>query len=68
MGRATCSRLAPRSKSLSPPASVTGSLRSPATSPRGTCLYVNKLADVDLEVLEALVVLSWDVMHARYPR
>ena len=33
-----------------------------------SCLYVNKLADVDLEVLEKLVVLSWDVMNARYPR
>ena len=33
-----------------------------------SCLYVNKLAAVDLEVLEALVTLSWDVMNARYPR
>jgi hypothetical protein len=33
-----------------------------------SCLYVNKLADVDLKVLEKLVVLSWDVMNARYPR
>jgi hypothetical protein len=32
-----------------------------------SCLYVNKLADVDLEVLEKLVQLSWDVMNARYP-
>lgn len=32
-----------------------------------SCLYVNKLADVDLEVLEQLVALSWDVMNARYP-
>ncbi len=32
-----------------------------------SCLYINKLADVDLEVLEKLVVLSWDVMNARYP-
>lgn len=32
-----------------------------------SCLYVNKLADVDLEVLEKLVVLSWDVMNERYP-
>ncbi|MEI4505385.1 DUF1801 domain-containing protein [Sphingopyxis sp. CCNWLW253] len=32
-----------------------------------SCLYVNKLADVDLAVLEKLVVLSWDVMNERYP-
>ena len=32
-----------------------------------SCLYVNKLADVDLDVLEQLVVLSWEVMNARYP-
>ena len=32
-----------------------------------SCLYVNKLADVDLDVLEQLVALSWDVMNARYP-
>ncbi|MBO9694871.1 MAG: DUF1801 domain-containing protein [Sphingopyxis sp.] len=32
-----------------------------------SCLYVNKLADVDLEVLEKLVALSWDVMNERYP-
>ena len=31
------------------------------------CLYINKLADVDLEVLEQLIVLSWDVMNERYP-
>ncbi len=32
-----------------------------------SCLYINKLADVDLEVLEKLVALSWDVMNKRYP-
>ena len=32
-----------------------------------SCLYVNKLADVDLDVLEQLVALSWDVMNERYP-
>lgn len=32
-----------------------------------SCLYVGKLADVDLGVLEQLVALSWDVMNARYP-
>ena len=32
-----------------------------------SCLYVNKLADVDPDILERLVALSWDVMNARYP-
>lgn len=32
-----------------------------------SCLYVNKLANVDLDVLEKLVVLSWDMMNERYP-
>lgn len=32
-----------------------------------SCLYISKLADVDLDVLERLVALSWDVMNARYP-
>ena len=31
-----------------------------------SCLYVNKLADVDLAVLERLVALSWQAMSARY--
>jgi len=31
------------------------------------CLYVNKLADIDLDVLEQLVGLSWDSMNERYP-
>ncbi len=31
------------------------------------CLYINKLADVDLDVLEALVRLSWETMNATYP-
>ena len=31
------------------------------------CLYINKLADVDVAVLEQLVTLSWDVMNERYP-
>jgi hypothetical protein len=30
------------------------------------CLYVKKLADVDLAVLEQLVTLSWAVMGERY--
>lgn len=32
-----------------------------------SCLYISKLADVDLGVLERLVALSWDVMSERYP-
>jgi Domain of unknown function (DU1801) len=32
-----------------------------------SCLYIKKLADVDLEALEGLVKLSWDVMNAKYP-
>lgn len=31
------------------------------------CLYINKLADVDLDVLERLVALTWDAMNERYP-
>jgi hypothetical protein len=31
------------------------------------CLYFNKLADVDLGVLEKLVALTWDVTNERYP-
>ena len=30
------------------------------------CLYIKKLADVDLAVLEALVALSWEAMRVRY--
>ena len=32
-----------------------------------SCLYINKLADVDMDVLEALVARSWAWMNARYP-
>ncbi len=32
-----------------------------------SCLYINKLADVDVEVLEGLVALSWQCMNANYP-
>ena len=32
-----------------------------------SCLYVGKLADVDLDVLERLVALSWDSMNKLYP-
>ena len=31
------------------------------------CLYITTLADVDLDALESLVKLSWDVMNERYP-
>ncbi|HEY1125898.1 MAG TPA: DUF1801 domain-containing protein [Sphingobium sp.] len=31
------------------------------------CLYVNKLADVDMAVLEALIADAWDAMRERYP-
>jgi Domain of unknown function (DU1801) len=32
-----------------------------------SCLYINKLADVDLAVLERLVAISWEVMGELYP-
>jgi hypothetical protein len=32
-----------------------------------SCLYINKLADVDLAVLETLARGCWDWMNARYP-
>ena len=32
-----------------------------------SCLYINRLGDVHLEVLEQLVALSWEAMNARYP-
>ena len=31
------------------------------------CLYVKKLADADLAVLEELVTMSWERMNATYP-
>ena len=31
------------------------------------CLYVNKLADIDLEVLEEMIVLGWPNSFERYP-
>ena len=31
------------------------------------CLYIKKLPDVDLAVLEALVTMSWERMNAEYP-
>jgi hypothetical protein len=32
-----------------------------------SCLYITRLADVDLAVLERLVAISWEVMNAKYP-
>lgn len=32
-----------------------------------SCLYINRLSDVDLDALEGLVRLSWDVMNRTYP-
>jgi hypothetical protein len=32
-----------------------------------SCLYIKKLSDVDLDVLERLVAISWDVMNEKYP-
>lgn len=32
-----------------------------------SCLYVNKLADIDLGVLEQMVALSWKDSFERYP-
>ncbi|MFM5893691.1 MAG: DUF1801 domain-containing protein [Novosphingobium sp.] len=31
------------------------------------CLYIKKLADIDLVVLEQLVAMSWERMNALYP-
>jgi hypothetical protein len=31
------------------------------------CLYVNKLADIDLEVLEEMIALSWRYSNERHP-
>jgi hypothetical protein len=32
-----------------------------------SCLYIKKLADVDLDVLEQLVALSWEAMNEAWP-
>lgn len=32
-----------------------------------SCLYIKKLADVDMAVLERLVELSWEFMNAKWP-
>lgn len=32
-----------------------------------SCLYVNKLADIDLEVLEEMIAADWEAMARIYP-
>ncbi|MFM5906659.1 MAG: DUF1801 domain-containing protein [Novosphingobium sp.] len=32
-----------------------------------SCLYINRLADVDLSVLEELIALSWAAMNRQFP-
>ncbi|MFN2100358.1 DUF1801 domain-containing protein [Altererythrobacter sp. MF3-039] len=32
-----------------------------------SCLYINKLADVDLEILEEMIRNDWNEMNRRYP-
>ena len=32
-----------------------------------SCLYINKLADVDMDVLEDVLRNDWDAMARRYP-
>ncbi|WP_041685837.1 DUF1801 domain-containing protein [Erythrobacter litoralis] len=32
-----------------------------------SCLYINKLADVDMDVLEQLIAADWEAMHRIYP-
>jgi hypothetical protein len=32
-----------------------------------SCIYVNKLADIDLAVLEEIVALCWEGMNRKYP-
>ena len=32
-----------------------------------SCLYINKLADVDLDVLEEMIRRDWEEMKRRYP-
>ncbi|MDX1704065.1 MAG: DUF1801 domain-containing protein [Altererythrobacter ishigakiensis] len=33
-----------------------------------SCLYINKLADVDMDVLEQLIAADWEAMERIYPR
>ncbi len=32
-----------------------------------SCVYVNKLADIDLDVLEEIIRVCWDAMNRKYP-
>lgn len=32
-----------------------------------SCLYINKVADVDLDVLEEMIRRDWDAMNRHYP-
>lgn len=32
-----------------------------------SCLYINKLADIDLAVLEQIIQADWDLMNEKYP-
>lgn len=32
-----------------------------------SCVYVNKLADIDLDVLEEIIGICWEAMNAKYP-
>ena len=32
-----------------------------------SCLYINKLADVDLDILESVVAADWEAMNRIYP-
>ena len=33
-----------------------------------SCVYVNKLADIDLSVLEQVIAACWEAMNRRYPQ
>ncbi|QIG55169.1 DUF1801 domain-containing protein [Altererythrobacter sp. BO-6] len=33
-----------------------------------SCLYINKLADIDLEVLEQMIAADWEAMARRFPQ
>ncbi len=32
-----------------------------------SCLYIKRLSDIDLDILEQLLVLNWRIMNDRYP-
>lgn len=32
------------------------------------CLYINKLADIDMDVLKELTEYAWTVMNKKYPK